>query len=399
MATKKINFTKRALDAVKAPDTGRRYVYDRRQPGLALCVTYTGLRTFYLYRRIRGRPTRVRIGVYPEITVENARKIAARMLGDIADGKDPQQQRRTLHKSCTLNELYDYYQQTHGASHNRPVTRRNDTSLWKRYLARWATRRLADIGKPDVVALHTKIGASKPYQANRALELLKKLYRYAASVDRWNGNDPTAGVKRFPETPRERFLDADELRRLFASLADEPDPLFRDVFLTLLLTGARRGNVQSMRWADVDLERGLWTIPAEQAKAGRPIVVVLVPALVQLLKARRPDDDVDYVFPSPRKPGRPLVETKAAWRRVVKRAGLTDLRMHDLRRTLGSWQAAAGASLPIIGKALGHRTSRTTEIYARLSLDPVRESVTTATDAMLLSANGIEVLDGGRGDV
>ena len=202
----------------------------------------------------------------------------------------------------------------------------------------------------------------------------------------------------------------------------EADTTLRDYFLIALLTGARRANVLGMRWADVHLQRGIWSIP--ETKSGDGLAVPLVPEAIQILKRRRNDED-EWVFPGRGKSGH-LVEPKGAWRRLIRRAaviilekrdpkrlpkrqpysdeqwssivrwaGLQDLRIHDLRRSLGSWQAATGASLSMIGKTLGHKNVSTTAIYARLNLDPVRGAMETATRAMFNAAkleDGAEVI-------
>ncbi len=202
-------------------------------------------------------------------------------------------------------------------------------------------------------------------------------------------------MRRFHETTRERFLNDKELKRLFRALASEPEP-FRSFFLLLLLTGARKGNVQAMRWQDVDLDSRLWRIPNHQSKNREPLTVVLSPESVEILRRRRAVvNGADYVFPDRGKTGH-IVEPKSAWQHVVKRANLNDCRMHDLRRTLGSWQAAGGASLLIIGKSLGHKSESATRIYARLAVDPVRESVEKATTAMIAAADGTTIISGGR---
>ena len=136
-----------------------------------------------------------------------------------------------------------------------------------------------------------------------------------------------------------------------------------------------------MAWQDVDLTARYWRIP--ETKSGSVVVVPLVPAAVEVLQARhKANGSSPWVFPAKSASGH-LSEPWAAWRRLLKRAGLSDLRIHDLRRSLGSWQAIGGSSLPIIGKSLGHSQPSTTAIYARLSMDPVRSSVESATAAML----------------
>jgi len=139
-----------------------------------------------------------------------------------------------------------------------------------------------------------------------------------------------------------------------------------------------------------------WLIPAAKAKSKEPIRVVLSPVALNILQTRKPASTSEWVFPGRGESGH-LEEPKKAWKRILKRASITDLRLHDLRRTLGSWQAATGASLPIIGKSLGHSSLQATQIYARLDLDPVRASVNKATDAMLIAGNAAGLLSQGEG--
>jgi len=214
------------------------------------------------------------------------------------------------------------------------------------------------------------------------------MFNYAADSLDFLGVNPVKGVKHFKEQSRDRFLHADEIRSFFVALQDEKTPvLWRDFFLVCLLTGARRANVMSMKWADLELTRGLWRIPESQSKNKEPLICILPPAAVEILR-RRADDNAaldnpnDYVFPGVGKAGHVMDPTKP-WRNLLALSGIPNLHVHDLRRTLGSWQAAAGASLSIIGRSLGHKNVATTAIYARLDLDPVRASVNAAADMIL----------------
>jgi integrase len=198
-------------------------------------------------------------------------------------------------------------------------------------------------------------------------------------------------VQRYRERSRDRFLQADELPRFFESLARASQPA-RDFFTVALFTGARRANVQSMKWADVNLERKEWRIP--ETKNGRPVVVPLVAPVVDVL-TRRAGAGGEYVFPGSGKSGH-YHEPSRAWRAICKRAGLADLRIHDLRRTLGSWQAGTGASTAVIGKSLGHQSTASTAVYARLALGPVRDSVERATAAIIEASRHARQPDGPR---
>jgi integrase len=395
----RINFTKEALDKITCPPgQDRVWTYDLRTPGLAFLLTNKGARSFYLYRWHDGRPMRLRLGGYPELTIEIARKEAAKANGKLASGINPQAEKRRARTSMTLAELFHHYIETHAKHHKR--TWQDDQEMFERYFGRapdadksekkqdgkkkdkpapfasWRNRRLNTITETDVKNLHVKLGANHgKYAANRVLALLSAMFNNAKLAN------PGKGVQRFPEQSRERFLEADELPRFFQALVDEPNTVIRDFILVAILTGARRSNVQSMAWTDVKLDRGTWLIP--QTKTGSPQTVHLAPAAVKVLKSRFDTrNGSPFVFPGCGKTGH-LVEPKAAWGEILNRAGLKDLRIHDLRRTLGSWQAAGGASLPIIGKSLGHRDgSPATAIYSRLNLDPVKQSVNAATGAM-----------------
>ncbi len=240
--------------------------------------------------------------------------------------------------------------------------------------------------------------------ANRALSLLRAIFNFGLDHKRqyFAGINPAAKHAFFPETERERFLHPDELAPFFRALAQEPNEDVRDVILLALLTGQRRANVLAMTWPDVHLARAEWRIPGELTKNGAPHVAPLGPEAVELLRRRKEKHDAwikgstrftpeekraaPYVFPSVDSATGHRVDPRRTWNRVRAVAGLQDLVLHDLRRTLGSWQARSGASLVMIGKSLNHKSPEATAIYARLDMDPVRESVERATTAMFQAA-------------
>jgi integrase len=169
------------------------------------------------------------------------------------------------------------------------------------------------------------------------------------------------------------------------------------LFALCLWTGQRQGNVRSMTWAELDLSAETWTIPGAKFKNGKPLTVHLSAPAMTILRARKEAaaKGVEWVFPQADNAKRYVTNPVKAWRRVCRAAELPDVRIHDLRRTLGSWQAATGANLSAIGKSLGHRTQATTAVYARLDLDPVKAAVNKATAAIeaAVAANG---KDGGK---
>lgn len=394
---KDLRFTMSAIQRVTPPAAGKDFYRDTETPGLYLAVTGKGVKSFSYVRRVGTRVGRVTIGRYPGVTVEQARKEAARLAGAIAQGNDPAQDRRKARGETTVDELFALYLDGHAKPHKR--TWKEDQAQYNRYLAGWKMRRLSEVRPADVMTLHAKIGRENGhYAANRMLALLSAMFNHAAQLG-YDGGNPARGVRHFKEQTRDRFLRADELKAFFDALGHEETPaLWRDFFTLALLTGARRANVMSMKWADLELTRGLWRIPEAQSKNKEPLICILPPAAVEILQrrgdenaAKKPEDQSEYVFPGCGKSGHVSDPTRP-WDDVLERAKIKNLRVHDLRRTLGSWQAATGASLSIIGRSLGHKNVATTAIYARLDLDPVRASVNTAADAILAAASGMKAL-------
>lgn len=383
--TEKFNFTKRALEALALPAAGQRYTYyDTKIAGLGLRVTATGTKTFIVRRRQPGgEAERITLGTFPILTVEQARKMAQETNSAIVRGENPNDKKRALREELTLEGLYDLYLDNHIKARGKRT--KNPESYWKLYLSPWAKRKLFAIKRADVRALHLRLGREKgAATGNKTLAMLRAMFNKAIEWELFNGPNPCVGIEKHPEQSRDRFLEADELPRFFQALAAEPNELCRDYFLLALLTGARRANLQAMRWEEINIERGVWTIP--MTKNGEPHKVPLAPEALAILAARRMLTEGPWVFPSTSRSGH-LEEPRYVLQRILQRAGIDNLRIHDLRRTLGSWQAATGASLAIIGKTLAHKNVSTTAIYARLNLDPVRAALETATRAMFKAGN------------
>lgn len=393
-------FTQRRITDLTPPATGRYRARDTRCPGLVVIVTAAGSKTYYLYRKVDGRPTEVRLGTAEELTVEAAREAASDTLGAIRRGVDPQAAKRAKRQKPTFAELWAHWQ-SHSQGRKKERSIREDNRQYAAYLQPWANRRLSTIRAQDVAALHSRLGTnSGPYQANRVLALVKSMFGKAEGIG-WKGENPAKGIEKFPEVARDRFLLPEELPAFFVSLAEEPNPFIQGFFLLCLLTGARRSNVLAMRWSEISWELRQWRIP--EPKGGFVVVVPLCPQALQVLEQLRCHEarNDEWVFPSGRGAAH-LKDPMPAWRRLCKRAGFVDsdgkptLHIHDLRRSLGSWGAITGASLQVIGKLLGHVRPETTAIYSRLTLDPVREAVDKATAAIYLAAGNGHAAGTGR---
>ncbi len=431
----KLNFTKAALDRIPLPPPGTRLTYhDQKAVGLQVRITSSGVKTFSVFRRIKGgQPERLTLGRYPEMTIEQARRRAAQINLAIESGANPAAAKRVHKTELTFSELFAEYLERHAKLNKR--TWQQDSVKYSKYLAHpLGGKKLSAITRHEVATIHSSISkAGYPITANRALALISSVFGWAISAGLWEVN-PTKGIKRNPEKSRDRFIQSDELPRFFAALTAEPNSTIRDYILLSLLTGARRANVLAMRWRDISLEQAEWHIT--RTKNNDPQTISLSPEAMVILRTRKPTESTEFVFPGIGMHGH-LAEPKTGWKRILERAKaigfiqalgsamgweanrieeaialaiaspaevieqnlviakahgvaaedfeLGDLRIHDLRRTLGSWQAKTGASLAIIGKSLSHKSIQTTTIYARLDQDPVRESVERATSAMFVA--------------
>lgn len=374
---------KSLIDAIKAPESGQIFLRDSKMPGFGLRITGNA-KTFILERRIHGRPRRITIGPYGPLTVDDARRRAEKMIGQIADGQDPATERLDQKREPTFGDLIHLYKERHLP---RKKSRVNDEIQITAHLKNWEKRKLSSIRKKDVAQLHLSIGEkSGPYAANRIIALLRKMFNLAHAWGLWNKENPAVGIEMFPEKKRERFVHPVELPRLMEALKGEENFYISAALLICLLTGARKGEVLSMQWEDLSLDEGTWKIP--ETKAGRSHLVPLPTRAIELLRKLPITPDNPYVFPGRR--GSHLVNINKAWNRIKTEAKLEDVRIHDLRRTTASWLAGAGASLALIGKVLNHSQPSSTAVYARLDLEPVRAALESNAQKMLAIAEKTE---------
>lgn len=383
------NFTVGTITAKRAPESGRVTYHDTQVKELGLMIHPTGRRTFFWFRKVRGRGARWKtIGPFPDISIEQARGKASELSGQLARWKMDDQAGagpfKSFRNDLTFGELVDAYCGRHVRPHAK-----NPAHAEKRvrgavdfYLKRWKDRRLGEIQRAEVLDVFADLGRTRKHTANRTVQLVRLLFNFAITVELWRGENPAARIKLHHEARRERFLQPDELARLFSALRDEPNPDLRDFVNLALWTGARKADVFAMRWDNISLADNRWQVP--NPKSRTPYTVPLTPEAVKILKDRLHTRLANnpFVFPSHGKSGH-VEDLKARWKELLKRAAITNLRIHDLRRTQGSWQAGLGVSLPIIGKSLGHASLAATAVYAQLNLDPVRAAMTAANAAML----------------
>ncbi len=378
---RKFPFTRTTLDGLKVPaGKDRVWVYDSRVRNLCFSKSATGTTAYYWSGKIGGRMSRFKLAD-GSLEVEQARQLAAEAESKRAHGVNPLDERKQARGEMTFRELFAWYLENHSKAKKR--TWKDDEQKFNKFLQPIAGRKVSSITRQDIATLHRKIGATVPGSANRVLALISSIFGQAAKLG-VEVQNPAKGVDRFPEHDRARYLLPDELERFLAAVDNEPNPIWKDVFRVALFTGARKNNILTMRWEEVDLPANVWRIPGEKFKNGQPQTIHLPASVVEILRAREGRKS-EWVFPSDGPTGH-ASQPRHAWDRLLERAGLKELWIHDLRRSLGSWMAATGASLSVIGKGLGHRTTSTTARYARLDLSPVKAGVDTAVAAMLAAA-------------
>ncbi len=437
-------FTEARLRDWPTPANGRVRLKDAGCPGLCLYVSpkvtdklgkvANNPKQFYFYAKQNGRPVEYRLGVFPTLTVEEARrKVKTEVAPDPAAAA---QARRTIREESTLAELWDWFKRHHMPSLRASTVRRYEDSWRLHLLPMLGSKRLSAIRRGDVQSMADTLAKDCGNGAGRhACAVLSAMYHAAAKDDAlaYKGDIPTAGIRRPKVASRARFLQPGELPTFLRALSEEPEP-WRLFWTCCLFVGLRRGNVASARWTDIALDLGQWLVPEERSKTGAMLTVPIPGPVLERLqewKAALPNRLLEanearrkllargdagvrdrlpemteaemaeaglYVFPSALVPGKPtaslhIVDPKASWRRLLLRAKLANLRPHDLRRSIGSWMALGGVGLPIIGAALGHKDQRSTQVYARLNDGAVRAAMNRATDAMLAAGSAGEQSD------
>ena len=382
----RLNFTKASIENLPIPESGWKYYYDTKVPSLAVGVGASGVKTYVLYKKINRRPERIKIGRATDLTVDEARTKAIEHNGKVALGSNPADKKRQQRAEITFGEMFKLYYEQH--SKPRKKTHKEDLAKFTKYLSdrkygiNLAKRRLSEIGIGEIKTVFNKIAEEHPITANRVLALISSVFSEAVRAELYAGLNPCRGVRRNKENKRSRFLTREELPALFKALEECKNPVARDYIKMSLVTGARRSNVLAMRWDQVNLVRNEWLIP--ETKNGEPQTIPLLPQALEILQARKADLEAangEFVFPSTGAKGH-LVEPKRAWDTIRKKAGIEDVRLHDLRRTFGAWMAGSGANLSIIGKSLNHKSLDTTKTYDRLWIDPVREAMEKAVGSI-----------------
>ncbi|MGV8948887.1 MAG: tyrosine-type recombinase/integrase [Candidatus Paracaedibacter sp.] len=333
----------------------------------------SGRRTYCIeYRNADRIQKRVKIGVHGQITPEQARNLARIKLGQVAYGEDIAQTSKQMRNLPTLTELADEYVNRHG-QRKRPKSLTEDQRLLRNHiLPALGNMKVANISHQDIEKLHTSFG-ERPYQANRVVALLSKMFSLAITWGLREDN-PTRGIQKYQEEKRDRWLNEEELQRLWSVLDSYPKHITAYFIKFLILTGARKGETLQATWDQFDLAKGIWRKPSHLTKQKKTEYLPLSDKALSILKeTKKLIGKPQYVFPGHIE-DQPMKEPKRFWTTVTKAAELENIRIHDLRHTHASHLVSSGLSLSIVGKLLGHTQAATTQRYAHLADAPLRQA-------------------------
>lgn len=394
-----------------------------------------GARSFFINYRVDGRERRYTIGSFPEWSVEAARNEAKELRRRVDRGEDPASEKRERREAPTVADLAERYRAEHLPKKAASSQANDWAMIQNEILPRLGSRKVADIHHGDIEALHRDITArGKPVRANRVLAVASKMFSLALKPmegetapwrDQAQGN-PCRGVERNPEEGNERFFSEAELAALSDALAAYGPKPAGDCIRFVMLTGCRPGEAMLAKWEQFDAEPGFWIKPSAHTKQRKVHKAPLGPAAIELIARIRAEREAtprrarsEFVFPG-QVYGQPLKQLRTAWEEVAGAAtvslwadspdpkiaglvadlekglgrrpalsecrtvaeasgvklpaGLTDARVYDLRHTFASVGAGGGLSLQIIGRLLGHTQARTTQRYAHLADDPLKEA-------------------------
>jgi len=378
----KTRITKTSADQLEAVERDS-YLWDDKTTGFGLKVTPKGRKVFIVQYRQGGRAGRTRrvtIGLFKApsmtgrcLTVDQARKQAEKILGALAQGEDPAEQKSIERKKGKFGDhLAEWFEREVRAS-KKPTTIDSYERVIRLYVPKRLKGRKTDsISKHDIRALRDGMKTNS-YGANKTLAVLSAFFNWCEGEDiRPNNSNPCKGISKYKEKSHKRFLSPDEQVKLAEALSASEVSKFYNPYAVaairlLAFTGARKSEILTLRWDWVDFENKRLNLP--DSKTGEKSIYLNAPALEVLSNLPRQQDNPYVIVGS--KEGQRLINIQKPWSRIRNDAGMPDLRLHDLRHTFASIAVMGGMSLPMVGALLGHKHARTTQRYAHLAGNPM----------------------------
>lgn len=366
------NLTKRFVESI-IPDPEKLSQYwDDSLKGFGVIVLPSGRRTYCIQYRNQNRVIkRLKIGVHGPVTTEEARALARKQLASVAHGEDPSSQKQETKVLPLMKDLAQDYLERHA---NKKRSYKEDKRMIEKIiLPALGNQQVKSVSRRTIETLHLQLEKTST-QANRVLSLLSKMFNFAIKWG-WRSDHPVQGIQRYHEEKRDIWLKDQELSRFWEVIERYPTRPSALAVKILIYTGARKNELLKATWDQFDLEKSVWTKPSHSTKQKKPHHVPLSEQTVEALKTLQllNTKSSPYLFPGPTG-DKPLEDIKRFWNRVRKEADIGEVRIHDLRHTYASHLVSSGLSLSIVGKLLGHTQASTTQRYAHLADEPLREA-------------------------
>ncbi len=405
--------TKRSVDALTCPaGKDREVMWDDALSGFGVAVFPSGKKVYVVQYRQAGRSRRSTIGEHGRLTPDEARRLAKIELGAVEGGADPIEDRRRDRAVRTFQEVAEDFMARHAKAKRKGSTAEEYARLLRLHVYPViGSTRIVDVTRRDVATMHGDMSAT-PAIANKALAVVSSIWGWAARRDEVEASaNPAKGIERYPEDRRERFLTAAEFARLGDALRDGEtvglprqaidktkahakharkadsrevlDPHAVAALRLLVLTGARLREILHLKWTEIDVERGMAFLP--DSKTGKKPLYLSAAALAVLNGLSRVDGNPHVIAGQN---GGARADLKRPWAAVSRAAGLSSVRIHDLRHSFASVGAGASMGLPVIGRLLGHSQPATTARYAHLDADPMRRAADTIGATISAAMNG-----------
>ena len=355
-------------------------------PCFGVRVFPSGRRSYVCSYRVLGRFRIATLGRSDALTLDEARRKARGYLGRVAASLDPQAAQDAIAASGTMKDLCEEYMRRHAKAKKR--TWKTDRSFIDRLLLpKLGSRLVASVTPADIAKIHSNVGSDHPYAANRLLEVVAKMFVLGKTWGKLpkEATNPGVGIEPFPEKKRRRYVTTAEMPKL-AEAIDAEDNLFaRHAIWLLLLTGLRRTELLKAKWSHIDWD--LRTLYIGQTKNDEPVLAPLSNAAITRLNLIERVEDNPYIICGKIK-GQHLKNLRLAWVRVRTAANLQDVRLHDLRRTVGSWLVHEGSSLHLVGAVLNHKDPKTTAGYAYFQIGDRQAALDRHGDRIVDFATG-----------
>lgn len=365
--------TKRSVEGFSVEEKDY-LVWDRDVRGFGVRIYPSGKKTYLVQYRAGRRTRRVTIGQHGVLTTEEARREAKQLLASVARGNDPSAQRQAKRHAPTVAGLCDRFLEEYVAQHCKPTTARDYQSIIRRFIRpKLGPIAIAEVTRADVVAFHHDL-RSTPYQANRAASMLSKLFNLAEDWGlRQAGTNPARRIKKNREEEKKRYLSDDEQIRLGETLANALEEGTESLYvvsaiLLLIYTGCRLSEILTLRWDYVTSHH----LELPDSKTGRRRIPLPREAYDILMDLPREEGNPYVIIGNVA--GQPLVNLQKPWNRIRARAGLSDVRIHDLRHTYASVAMKDGIDPFTLKEIMGHKNLTTTLRYAHLADDAVQRA-------------------------